>query len=522
MSNSQENKSEDNLTSTLILHNIAAEQDVLAMLLIDNNNVTYIDFLRKHHFYNSVHQKIFAIIEDLIGQEKVADITSISFYLANEPAFIEIGGENYLGQIISKTTFIASIKERANFIHDLYLRRKVIDISSQTISSIKNIKPDSDIENEISSIEKKLFDLSMESLNISNDFRNFGDISQELYKAIKDAKSHDGMTGLTTGFIDLNQMLGGLQPSDLIILAGRPSMGKTALAVNIAYNAARSIQDRAKAGLNNNKQDEQVLHLRSNAGQVKGGVGCVSLEMSSEQIVARIIAMATGVDSSKLRQKKVDSVQLQEVARALQEMAGIPLFIDDTPSISIEVLKSRARRLKKKYDISLLMIDYLQLMQGSRGSRDGNRVQEISEITQGLKAIAKELNIPVIALSQLSRMVEQRDDKRPQLSDLRESGSIEQDADVVMFIYREAYYMEREKPKYPEDMSNMGAPDTIAYNQWMEKNGEKWRMIQNISEVIIAKQRNGPIGNISLQFDAATTKFNNLKRSEEFASSGNS
>ena len=359
----------------------------------------------------------------------------------------------------------------------MFQRREIIKISDEITNEAHSCDFEKNAHEIIEKAESQLFNLSSTG-ETSKDFQDFTTTLTEAIKSAEAAYKREGhLSGIPTGFTDLDQLLGGLHKTDLIILAGRPSMGKTALATNIAFKIA------SENSIDNENK--------------KNVVGFFSLEMSSEQLATRILAEDSSISSEKIRRGEMNSNDFQQILKSSSKLGNLPLFIDDSPNLSIAALRTRARRLKRKYNLDIIVIDYLQLIRPSV-SRPDNRVLEIAEMTRNLKALSKELNIPVLCLSQLSRQVEQREDKRPQLSDLRESGAIEQDADVVMFVYREEYYLERKEP----------TPGSEDYQKWQEKMGK----IHNISEVIVAKQRHGPIGKINLHFEGATTKFSNLAK----------
>jgi len=464
--------------------NIEAEQSLIGLLLINNGYYGQVnEILVPEHFFEPLHQRIYAAISKLIERGQVATPVVLKSLFDRDEALADIGGAKYLTQLAQMAVQIVDIKEIALLIHDLHLKRKLIEIGESVVLTAFKPDLDKDAKSQIEEAEHSLFslattgDISKGFMPISHPLKEALDISENAMRRTKH------VAGITTGFVDLDNILGGLNNSDLLILAARPSMGKTALAVNIAYNATIEVQEE---------------NLKDN---VNGCVGMFSLEMSAAQLTTRLLSMGNnaddkGIDSNRIRKGDINDEEFARLIKRSRVLSQLPLYIDDTPALSISQIRTRARRLKRQFGLRLLVIDYLQLLRGMSRRANESRVQEISEITQGLKAIAKELNIPVIALSQLSRAVEQREDKRPQLSDLRESGSIEQDADVVMFIYREEYYLVRKQP--PDD-----SPEHAA---WQEKMNE----VENITEIFIAKQRNGPVGKIKLRFDGATTMFQNL------------
>jgi replicative DNA helicase len=458
-------------------YNLEAEQSILGALLLNNGALEYVgDFLRPNHFADAIHGQIFEAMVLLIERGQVADPITLKDYFDKNEALQPVGGARYLIDLAQSVVSIISVGDYGRLIYDLYLRRQLMDIGEDMVLTARTHELDLNAAQQIEEAEKKLFDLATTG-NVSGGFQSFRNALSASIEMAEVAHRRDShIVGVTTGLADLDKMLGGLHPSDLLIIAGRPSMGKTILATNIAFNAA-------VASLEENKSGASVAFF--------------SLEMSAEQLATRILGTESGVSSDKIRRGEVrqeDFTAFVEVSRRLQ---SIPLFIDDTPALSVSALRTRARRLKRQEGLGLIVIDYLQLMEsGGSNRRQDNRVQEISDITRALKALAKELNVPVIALSQLSRAVEQREDKRPQLSDLRESGSIEQDADVVMFIFREEYYEVRRQP--PEG--------TDKHAEWQARMNQ----IANQAEVIVAKQRHGPVGTVRLYFEGSLTRFGNL------------
>jgi replicative DNA helicase len=471
--------------------NIEAEQALLGALLVNNEALQHIgDKLKALHFYEPLHQRIFEAIQKFHDKGLIANPVTLKHYFDQDSALADIGGGSYLAKLAGAAITVFNISDYSNMIYDLALKRELIAIGEEVVNNAYLHKIDTPSDNLIEAAEQKLFNLSLEG----GTDKGFRAIRHAVINAIKSAENafkSNGLSGLTTGLDDMDKMLGGLQRSDLLILAGRPSMGKTALAVNLAYNACLALAREAQEKGISNKE--------------AGSVGFFSLEMSSEQLSTRMLSSASALNSAKIIHGKISTDDFAHLVRVSNDMAQLPFFIDDTPALSISALRTRARRLKRMHNLKLLVVDYLQLVRGSSAMSQANRVQEVSEITQGLKAIAKELDIPVIALSQLSRAVEQRPDKRPQLSDLRESGSIEQDADVVMFIYREEYYLGRAQPAE-------GTPEHAKWQVDMDR-------AMNVAEVIIAKHRNGPIGNVPLRFDGSLTKFDNLAQGHAYQSS---
>lgn len=456
-------------------HNIEAEQSLLGAIMLNNECFEEVgDFLSSKHFFVPVNGQIFEASARLISQDQVADPITLRAYFEKNDELQKINGGNYLIQLVDSVVSIASVGDYAKLVYELYTRRQLILIGEEIVYEASNFDLSTDSIRQIEKAEEKLYGLAENS--IRGACQRFSDISKSTLKVIeKSYKSSNKLVGITSGFIDLNKKLGGLNRSDLIILAGRPSMGKTALATNIAF----------KVSMDN-------MLGREGSGKV----AFFSLEMSSEQLVSRILSQESMVQSERIRRGEIRAEDFGKIAETEKKLVNIPLFIEDTPAMTVSSMRIRARKLKRKEGLDLIVIDYLQLLQGNADHRIDNRVQEISEITRSLKALAKELDIPIIALSQLSRAVEARDDKRPQLADLRESGSIEQDADVVMFVYREEYYLERLKPQE-------GTPE---FDKWYTK----MQNAHNKAEVIIAKQRHGPIGTVELFFDGRYTKFDNL------------
>ena len=472
---------EDDTQLETIPHNLDAEQAFLGSLLYDNEVFHRVaDWLKPEHFYDPVHARIYDTATDLIGKGSLADAVVLKTHFDRDDGLREIGGATYLAILIESAADSAAAPEYARIIYELALRRELIRVGNELVNSASTDQERKSREL-IQTIEQQLYNLAEEG----SAQRGFVGFKQALAEAIETAAAayerDGGLSGISAGIRALDEKLGGLHPSDLIILAGRPSMGKTALATNIAFDVAKNY--------------EFEIQPDGTKKTTNGGVvGFYSLEMSAEQLATRLIADYTGIPGYMIRQGTIDATQYEEIRDAVLEIQGLPLYIDDTGGLPISALAARARRLKRTHGLDLIVVDYLQLVTSSKGGE--GRVQEISDVTQNLKALAKELNVPVIALSQLSRQVEQREDKKPQLSDLRESGSIEQDADVVMFVYREAYYKEREKPR----------EDTPEYLAWEEE----FRRIEKLAEVIIGKQRHGAIGTAKVAFDGARTKFSDI------------
>ena len=455
--------------------NLEAEQALLGSILVNNDIIDEVsNTINPTSFYDPAHTKIYEVIETLNNKGMIANPITLKNYFEKDNMLSEVGGTEYL---VKLTRFSGSTKQAVDYakiIHEMYLRRELVLISDNLSSETLDAKEQT-AEKIIENTEKSLFDLA-ERGSFSQSFLKFNQaLDQTIETATQAMKSDKGIVGVPTGLTDLDEKLGGLHKSDLVILAGRPGMGKTALATNIAYHAAQNIMSR----------------------QEKSSIAFFSLEMSSEQLSTRILSEQARIKSDDIRKGKVTEEEINRYIEASRNIYNLPLFIDETPAITIATLSNRARRIKRLFGVSLIVVDYIQLMRAPSSNRNDNRVQEVSEITQGLKALAKELRVPVLALSQLSRAVEQRDDKKPQLADLRESGSIEQDADVVMFVYRQAYYLERAEPR----------PATVEHAEWQAKMNE----VSNLAEIIIGKQRHGPTGNIMLEFEAMFTKFKDIQ-----------
>ena len=455
-------------------NNIEAEQSVIGSILISNEIFDEISMIvNSKNFYDPMHQKIFGAIEKLIYSGMLANPITLKNYFEKEKD--EINVPDYLIKITKFSTSSRQTIEYSKLIYDLFVKRELIKISENIIDTAKLNDLDNDGQSIIENFEKSLFDLA-EKGSFSSSLVKFDEAMKMTIEMASNAyKNDEGIVGVPTGLTDLDDRLGGMHKSDLLIIAGRPSMGKTALATNIAFNAAKKIQEDGR----------------------KSTIAFFSLEMSSEQLSTRILAEQSRIRSNDIRRGRISEDQFDKFIETSKDISELPLYIDETPAISIAALSNRARRIKRLYGLDMVVVDYIQLMRAAN-FKEG-RVQEISEITQGLKALAKELSVPVLALSQLSRAVEQRDDKKPQLSDLRESGSIEQDADVVMFVFREAYYIERKEPQ----------PNTVEHAEWQSKMND----VANRAEIIIGKQRHGPTGNVFLEFEPAFTKFKDIQNS---------
>ena len=456
-------------------NNIEAEQAVIGSILVTNDLFDEISAtIESSNFYDPMHQKIYAAIENLIARGMLANPITLKNYFEDEKDDLNV--PEYLVKITKYSTSSRQTIEYAKIIKDMFVRRELIKISEETIDNAKLTELDQSGQNIIEDSEKKLFDLA-EKGSFSRALIKFDEaMKQTIEMASAAYKNEGGIVGGPTGLRDLDDKLGGLHQSDLVIIAGRPSMGKTSLATNIAYNAAKHIQDNGK----------------------KSSIAFFSLEMSSEQLSTRIISEQARISSNYIRKGQISEDQFDKFLETSKYISELHMYIDDTPAISIAAMSTRARRIKRLMGLDMIVVDYIQLMRGTTNNKDG-RVQEISQITQGLKAIAKELAIPVLALSQLSRQVEQRDNHKPQLSDLRESGSIEQDADVVMFVYREGYYLGRKEPQQA----------TVEHAEWQTKMNE----VGHLAEILIQKQRHGPIGSVTLEFEEQFTKFKDTQLS---------
>jgi replicative DNA helicase len=459
--------------------NLEAEQALLGSILVNNDIIDEISsIVSSSVFYDPAHVKIYEVIESLNNKGMIANPITLKNFFEKDNMLNEVGGTEYL---VKLTRYSGSAKQAidyAKIIHEMYLRRELVLISDKLSDDTLNANSqEQNAENIIESTEKSLFDLA-ERGSFSQSFLKFNEaLDQTIEMATLAMKSDQGIVGVPTGLTDLDEKLGGLHKSDLVILAGRPGMGKTALATNIAYHAAQNLLSR----------------------QEKSSIAFFSLEMSSEQLSTRILSEQARIKSDDIRRGKVTESEINRYIETSRNIYNLPLYIDETPAITIATLSNRARRIKRLFGLSLIVVDYIQLMRAPNSNgRNDNRVQEVSEITQGLKALAKELKVPVLALSQLSRAVESRDDKKPQLSDLRESGSIEQDADVVMFVYREAYYLENKQPKL----------GSIEHAEWQSKMND----VNGLADIILGKQRHGPTGTVKVEFEGIYTKFKDLSK----------
>ncbi|MDA8676558.1 replicative DNA helicase [Candidatus Pelagibacter bacterium] len=475
----KEIKSLQNTTKNKQPSNLEAEQALLGSILVNNDIIDEVStIISPNIFYDPAHVKIYEVIENLNNKGMIANPITLKNFFEKDNMLIEVGGTEYL---VKLTRFSGSAKQAVDYakvIHEMYLRRELVLISDKLSSDTLNANSqEQNAENIIEITEKSLFDLA-ERGSFSQSFLKFNEaLDQTIEMATLAMKSDQGIVGVPTGLTDLDEKLGGLHKSDLVILAGRPGMGKTALATNIAYHAAQNLLSR----------------------QEKSSIAFFSLEMSSEQLSTRILSEQARIKSDDIRRGKVTESEINRYIETSRNIYNLPLYIDETPAITISTLSNRARRIKRLFGLNLIVVDYIQLMRAPNSNNRGdNRVQEVSEITQGLKALAKELKVPVLALSQLSRAVESRDDKKPQLSDLRESGSIEQDADVVMFVYREAYYLENKQPKL----------GSIEHAEWQSKMND----VNGLADIILGKQRHGPTGTVKVEFEGIYTKFKDLSK----------
>ena len=455
--------------------NIEAEQAVIGSILVSNEIYDEISsIVDAQKFHDPMHVKIFETIEKLISKGLLANPITLKNYFENNEGLKELGGQEYLIKITKFATSAKQAIDYGNIVYQMHVRRELIKISETVLNEASNNEITSTGEEIIQNAEKSLFDLA-ERGHFNRSFLKFDNALKQTIEMAKNAyQNEEGIVGVPTGLTDLDSRLGGLHKQDLVIIAGRPSMGKTALATNIAFYAAKNIEKKG----------------------TKSTVAFFSLEMSSEQLSTRILSEQSRIRSNDIRRGKVSEKEFEKFIETSKNIYDLPLYIDETPAITIAAISNRSRRIKRLFGLDLIVVDYIQLMRSGNKKNDG-RVQEISEITQSLKALAKELDVPVLALSQLSRAVEQRDDKKPQLADLRESGSIEQDADVVMFVYREAYYLERKEP-------TLGS---VEHADWQQKMDE----ISSLAEIMIGKQRHGPTGNVKVEFEAMYTKFKDLE-----------
>ena len=471
--------------------NLAAEQALLGALLANNRAYERVsDFLVPEHFADPIHGRIFQAIQRRIERQELADAITLKAEFEHSGVLDEVGGTAYLAQLLTAMVGIINAGEYGRAVYDTWLRRQMIDIGETVVNNAFGADPELDGPKQLEAAEQHLFDLAARGGNEGG----FITFENALIEAIKTAEkafhNSGGVSGLSTGLRDLDQKTGGMHPSDLVILAGRPGMGKTALATKICFGAAQAIMAQARA------LGPDVLP--------KSTVAIFSLEMSAEQLAGRILSEQARISGDKIRRGDIHQKDFDRFVQVSRELGALPLHIDDTPAITMSALRTRCRRLKRTKGLAMVMVDYLQLMRPAAGTRPENRVLEISMITQGLKALAKELEVPVIALSQLSRAVESREDKRPMLSDLRESGSIEQDADIVMFIYREEYYIQQRAPK------QIAFDNDEKFHAAVEKWQRDMEAVHNRAELIIEKQRHGPTGKVDLFFEGEFTRYADL------------
>ncbi|MFT8246410.1 replicative DNA helicase [Roseomonas sp. BN140053] len=482
------------LSQRLPPQNMEAEQALLGALLANNKAYERVsEFLAAEHFVDPIHGRIYQSIQRRLEAGQLADVVTLRAEFEHSGVLNEVGGAAYLTQLLTAMVGIINAGEYARVIHDAWLRRQLIDLGEVVVNRAFGAESEEDAleaKEQLEAAEQALF-------NLAKDGGNEGGIitfDRALLRAVEMAEkaftNGSGVSGLSCGLRDVDAKMGGFHPSDLVILAGRPAMGKTALATKMAFGAARSILREAQA---------------ENPNAVpKGGVAIFSLEMSADQLATRLLSENARISGDRIRRGEISQRDFDNFVETSRELAALPIFIDDTPAITISALRTRCRRLKRTRGLDMVVVDYLQLMRPAAGSRPENRVMEISQITQGLKAIAKELSVPVIALSQLSRQVESREDKRPQLSDLRESGSIEQDADVVMFVYRDEYYLAQRQPK------ELNFDNLDKFSEATEKWQQDMERAHNKAELIISKQRHGPTGSIPLFFEGEFTRFGDL------------
>lgn len=459
-------------------HNLEAEQALLGALLVDNRSLEKIsDFLKAEHFFHPAHQRIYTAIAQFIDRGQTASPVTLKGYFEKDIDLKDVGGAGYLADLAASIVSVINVADYGRTVYELHMRRELIGLGEDIVNDAFEQTLEAQATDMIETAESRLFSMAESGVSQGGFVTLRDSVMVSIDLAEKAFKTKGHVTGTTTGLRDLDKQLGGFHPSDLLILAGRPSMGKTALATNIAFNAAK--------------------RWAETGGKEGARVGFFSLEMSADQLATRILADCSNISGHNIKRGEIKQEDFRAFVEASQKLAQVPLFIDDTPALTISAVRTRARRLKRQHGLEMLVVDYLQLLRGT-GSRQSseNRVLEVSEVTRGLKAIAKELQIPVLALSQLSRSVEQREDKRPMLSDLRESGSIEQDADIVMFVYREEYYLSRAEPE----------PGTEKHLAWQEKMSKA----HNIGECIVAKARHGPIGTVRMFFDGGVTRFSDL------------
>lgn len=459
--------------------NIQAEQMLLGAILINSELINQVsEFLRAEHFYEVLHQKIYTAIETILDKGLSATPITVRSMLDKDPMFIESEGNKYLLKLTTIAMAVINPYDYGKLVYELAIKRQLINIGHDIANQAYDSTLETSSASQIERAEASLYNLASQGINEKSFVSLKFSINESIESIDRAMKTSDHVAGISTGLIELDKKLSGFHNSDLIILAGRPSMGKTAFAINMAFNASKALMRSYNAEEDNN---------------LPPSVGIFSLEMSSQQIASRLLSMMTGIDSTQLRNGDVSEAYYNELKKSGVTLSEMPIFIDDTPALSIAAIRTRARKLKRKHNLRILFIDYLQLIRPS--TKSDNRVLEISEITQGLKAIAKELDIPVIALSQLSRAVEQRADNKPMLSDLRESGSIEQDSDVVMFIYRKEYYLSRQQP----------SPGTPEHDKWQEEIDK----VHETAEILVAKHRNGAVGSVIVRYVDRYSRVNN-------------
>jgi replicative DNA helicase len=466
-------------------YDIDVEQALLGAILVDNYALERVSsVVKSEHFYDPLHQRIYEAIDRMWAKGHVVTPLTLKALMEQDAGLAEVGGQAYLVSLARAAPAMPNVKDYARILADLAMRRELIRIGEDIVNTAFEAPIDVEPAKQIEEAEKALYRVAEKG--------RFGEgplgfdvaLSQAVTSAERALARGGHISGVPSGYTDLDALLGGLHASDLIIVAGRPGMGKTALATNMAFHAAR-LWAKDKADGVEPKRGAPVLLF--------------SLEMAASQLSARILSEQTEIEMRKIRTGRFTDGEWDRFVRTAQVLGDLPLYIDDTGGISIAQIAARSRRFKREKHIGLIVIDYLQLVEPSR--RAENRVQEISEVTKGFKALAKELSVPVIALSQLSRGVDNRDDKRPILSDLRESGSIEQDADVVMFVYREEYYLKSREPE----------AGTSEYDQWVEK----LERVHNRAEVLVEKHRHGPTNKVELFFDERFTRFSNLASPDE-------
>jgi len=472
--------------------NIEAEQALLGAILANNKSFEKVsDFLAPKHFADPIHAKIFEVISSIISNDRSADIVTLKNYFEQQGTLNDVGGINYLIKLSESASPMTNVEYYGRFIYDKYLRRELINTGYEIVNNAMIESADLTAGDQIEDAEQHLFNLADQG-EAQRDFIDFSEALGSTLGYIEQAFQRENkLSGLPTGFEQLDRRLGGLTKSNLIIIAGRPAMGKTALATNIAYNVA------------------EFMSREKSIDKKEKGVAFFSLEMSSDELTARVLSSVTDTPGQNMRTGELNNAEFTRIAAAVRELEHIPLYIDDSPGLSINAIRTRARRLKRTKGLGLIVIDYIQLISGNSKRGEVNRVQELSEISRGLKILAKELDVPVIALSQLNRGVESRDDKRPLMSDLRESGSIEQDADVVMFVFRENYYIHNEEPKQKQNETPEHLQQRLA--EWQKRDRET----ANLAEVIIGKQRHGPTGTAKLFWNGQCSRFGNLTSEEQ-------